>query len=260
MSDPLFQALIESNRRLTDTFENKANEIDHKVEQTANEIAETITSNNLVTYYVDAENGNDENTGASSRPFKTLKKALRTCSTGSKATIYVARSQRHILDGENVRCYAAFVNIVPWKDNTDTSQSYHYDETTPIVSLEAVLYMYGTIVFGSYRKTLIVETSEKTPTYGIQFSTAGNFVIARSRLILNLQSDSIPLCGSYFNYVNPVKVALREADIVKTKGFLARSGCLFSVDVATGFQYTDDVILGADENNTPSNVPFTPQE
>lgn len=33
MSDPVFQQLVESNRRMTEVFENKSNEIDQRVEQ-----------------------------------------------------------------------------------------------------------------------------------------------------------------------------------------------------------------------------------
>lgn len=258
MSDPLFQALIESNRRLTDTFENKANEIDQKVEQTANEIAQTITSNNLITYYVDAENGDDANTGAASSPFKTVRRALVLCPTGSKAKVILERSQRHVLD-VNTNIYAAFIDIIPRSYNTDVSKPYHYDETTPTLAIEAQVNLYGSICFGAYRSSLIVETNENTPWEGVQCWGACAITIARSRLVLNQSNPNKPFFGSDYNYLNPVKVALREADIVQTQGFIARSGCLFSVDGATGFQYTDEVIRGATQYNTPSNVPFTPE-
>ncbi|MDA0115541.1 DUF1565 domain-containing protein [Vibrio sp. 2art] len=258
MSDPLFQALIESNRRLTDTFENKANEIDQKVEQTANEIAQTITSNNVVTYYVDAENGDDANTGASSSPFKTVKRAITLCPTGSKAKILLARGNRYVLDG-STRSYAAFVEIMPDIYNTDQTKAYHYDETTPVLAIEGSINLYGSICFGGFRRSMIIETNENTPSGTVSCWGASTITIARSRLILNKPADNLPVFGSDYNYLNPLKVSLRDADIVKTKGFIARGGCLFSVDFATGFQYTDEVILNATKDNTPSNVPFTPE-
>ncbi|MDW3103792.1 hypothetical protein R8N46_20735 [Vibrio sp. 1874] len=256
MSD--FQPLIESNRRLTETVEKKIGEIDQKVEQTANEIAQTITSNNIVEYFVDAVNGDDGNTGASSSPFRTVRRALSLCPTGSKARVVLERSQRHVLD-RGVNVYAAFVDIVPRGQNADVSRPYHYDETTPIFAIESAANIYGSICFGAYRSSVIIETNENTPWEGIQCWGAVAITIARSRLILNLPQTSKPLFGSDYNYLNPVKFAMREADIVKTKGYIVRSGCIFSVDGATGFQYTDEVVYGATKYNTPSNVPFTPE-
>ncbi|HDY7868875.1 TPA: hypothetical protein RQK36_003973 [Vibrio vulnificus] len=42
MSDPLFQALVESNRRLTETVENKTGEIDSKVDTKINEVGQRM--------------------------------------------------------------------------------------------------------------------------------------------------------------------------------------------------------------------------
>ncbi|HEJ2458034.1 TPA: hypothetical protein SLZ51_002384 [Vibrio cholerae] len=256
MSD--FQALIESNRRLAEVVENKVSEIDKKVNQTANEIAQVITSNNVVVYYVDGVAGSDSNSGSRNSPFKTLIRALNLCPTGSKARIYLQRSQRYTID-RVLNIYAAFVEITPISYNTDISRPYHYDETTPIVAVEAQINVYGSITFGSYRSSLIVETNERTPWEGFQFWASSTVTIARSRLIVNLPDVNKPIFGSEYNYLSPVKVALREADIVKQKGFVARSGCIFSVDGATGFDYTEDVIRNATKYNTISNAPFRPE-
>ncbi|MEZ9423757.1 hypothetical protein AB4186_09995 [Vibrio lentus] len=247
-----------ASNNLSQEVSGKMAEIDQKVNQTADEILQVITSNNVIIYYVDGVNGSDSNSGSSGSPFFSLNRALSVCPTGSKVTIYMKRGQRHTTLSQPISCHASFVNLMPWGLNTDLSSAFHYDETTPIIALECSLNLYGSVVFGGYKSTLIVETNERTPADGVQCWVSSNIVISRSRLILNLNNESAPIFGSHYNYVNPVKVALRDADIVRTKGYLARSGCLFSVDSATGFQYTDDVIRGATAENTPSNVPFTP--
>ena len=53
------------------------------------------------TFYVDAENGNDNNTGASDSPFKTIQKAVNSVPVGGYGAIYLL-SDNNIIDNDIV--------------------------------------------------------------------------------------------------------------------------------------------------------------
>ena len=53
------------------------------------------------TFYVDAENGNDNNTGSSSAPFKTIKKAVDSVPVGGYGVIYLS-TDNNIIDNDIV--------------------------------------------------------------------------------------------------------------------------------------------------------------
>ncbi|MDF5612477.1 hypothetical protein P3732_25275, partial [Vibrio parahaemolyticus] len=59
MSD--FQPLVESNRRLTETVENKMGDLDKKVEEVEAAAKNAVFTEMKKTIYVDQLNGNDSN-------------------------------------------------------------------------------------------------------------------------------------------------------------------------------------------------------
>lgn len=245
-------ALVDASNNLTTVVNNKIQEIDHKVDNAVNEITETITANNVVTYYVDAVDGNDSNSGSSGSPLQTLKRALTICPTGSTAKIILRRSQRHVIDS-NFRCYALSVEVIPWGYNTDTSGSVHYDASTPIIEWNATLTATGGMFFGGFKQSLIIEAGQDG---ALEFySTAGKFTLARSKILIDRPSSK-PFIGTDYDYLNVVKVSLRDATVVKTSGYLARRGCILSADAVTGASTIEDLVLGANRDNTLTNMSF----
>ena len=70
------------------------------------------------TFYVDAENGNDNNDGSSGSPFKTAVKALNSGSVGGMVKIYLKTGQTHYIDS-NVSVYNKYIYIYKYgSDNT----------------------------------------------------------------------------------------------------------------------------------------------
>lgn len=246
-------ALVASANALTGAVNGKINQIDSKVNNAINEITETITSNNLVTYYVDADNGNDANSGSSGSPLKTIKKALTICPTGSTSNIYLKRYQRHLINSSAI-CYALSVSILPWGSNNDMTQSAHYDASTPIIDWNASVVASGGVVIGMFKGSVVIEAGQAG---SISFqSTGGKFTLARSKIIIN-RPISAPFIGDIYDYVNAVKISLRDATIVKTSGFLARSCCILSADSIIGATQIEDIVLGASRDNTLTNMNFS---
>ncbi|MCG3880436.1 hypothetical protein, partial [Psychrobacter sp. Ps6] len=224
-------SLVQASENLTGAVNNKIGEIDKKVDNSVKEITETITKNNIVKFYIDSEFGIDLNSGSSSAPLKTINEAFRRCPTGSTASIYLKRYQRHVFNGASW-CYALSLSIMAWGSNLDYSKSYHYDSSTPILEFNGELNTNGSIIIGGYRNTLIIESNKDSKIY---FYGAGQFTLGRSRIVLDRNGSAF--CGFDQNYLNPVKFSIREGDVVKTSGYLARHSIIFSVDSATGFTY-----------------------
>ncbi|PSW14788.1 hypothetical protein C9I98_21625 [Photobacterium sanctipauli] len=245
-------ALVEASNDLTKVVNGKVGEIDKKIDNAVNEITETITANNVVTYYVDAENGSDSNSGASGSPLKTLKRAMQLCPTGSYAKIYIKRSQRHLLES-NVRCYALSVEVIPWGSNTDTTGSVHYDETTPVIMWNATVTASGGMMFGTFKASLIIEVGREGALE--YYASAGKFTLARSKIVID-RPTSHPFIGSNYDYLNVVKVSLRDATIEQISGFLTRRGCILSADAVTGASTIEELVLGATRDNTLTNMQF----
>lgn len=89
MSDQ-FQALIESNRRMTEVFENKVNEVDAAVEQAVGSVPSTVKALFDQTLYVNETTGNSANDGLSdAKPLKYLEDAIYKVPAGGKARIIV---------------------------------------------------------------------------------------------------------------------------------------------------------------------------
>ncbi|HFQ5304559.1 TPA: hypothetical protein ACGVAU_004303 [Vibrio vulnificus] len=84
MSDQ-FQALIESNRRLTDIFEGKVKEIDKKVEDAVGAVPQAIIDNfTKKNVKLDPINGDDSSVNG---PFKTLKAAILSIPDGGNIVV-----------------------------------------------------------------------------------------------------------------------------------------------------------------------------
>ncbi|HDY8182580.1 TPA: hypothetical protein RQL23_003966 [Vibrio vulnificus] len=85
MSD--FQALIESNRRLTNVVENKVSEIDRKIVELDSVATNAVFNEMKKTIYVDQLNGSDSNVGSSSLPLKSIASAIAKVPNGGEVTI-----------------------------------------------------------------------------------------------------------------------------------------------------------------------------
>lgn len=96
MSD--FQGLVESNRRLTETVENKIEEIDQKVGQATASVPNTIRSMASVNFYVSNSGSDADNDGTLVKPFKTIQHALSKAMTGSLVNIYIEDNQEYICE------------------------------------------------------------------------------------------------------------------------------------------------------------------
>ncbi len=88
MSD--FQALIESNRRLTETVESKVSEIDAAVAAAVKAIPELGRA-----FYIDAIAGRDSNSGTIEEPIQTVKEAFVRSINVPFVTIYLKGGQTH---------------------------------------------------------------------------------------------------------------------------------------------------------------------
>ena len=251
--------VVNNGRELLSTVSGKMKEIDEKIDGAVNDITATITANNVINYYIDAENGDDANTGTSNSPFKTLMRAISVSPSGSNVTINLKRSQRHICNG-NTRCYAGVVYIQGWGRNTDQTVNYYYDSTTPILQIEGQITFNGSVFIGSYKNTIIVEanyTEGGGDPYFYFEGAAGKFTLARSRVVLNNKTYR-PFIGGEQDYLTAVKVSLREADISRDSGaFLTRRGCVISADSVTGFSYVDEIVYGATKDSIVTDIPFS---
>jgi len=93
MSDPVFQALIESNRRMTEVFENKITEIDKTLDESVKAVPEAIRTNMNRNVYVDGVTGNDANYGSKTMPVKTVNQAMRLVPQGAIGQIWLRPGQ-----------------------------------------------------------------------------------------------------------------------------------------------------------------------
>ncbi len=241
-----------ASQALAQDVAGKMGEIDDRINNAVNEITEAIITNNLVKYYIDAIDGDDSNSGSSASPLQTIKRGLTICPPGSTANIYLKRSQRHLISS-NIQCYALSLSVIPWGGNTDTSGSAHYDTSTPIVEWNATIKASGGVVFGAFKSSLIIDVGQNGALE--YYSTAGRFTLARSKILIDRPS-STPFIGSDFDYLNAVKVSLRDATIEKISGYLSRRGCILSADSVIGASTIEELVLGATRDNTLTNMNF----
>ncbi|WP_268810111.1 hypothetical protein [Vibrio parahaemolyticus] len=90
-----FQALVDSNRRLTEVVETKVEEIDQKVDEAVKAIPELHK-----VFYVDSVSGVDTNVGTSqSSPLKTIREAVNRTAQNGSITVYLNRNQDHFMTG-----------------------------------------------------------------------------------------------------------------------------------------------------------------
>ncbi|WP_162814055.1 DUF1565 domain-containing protein [Vibrio tetraodonis] len=248
--------LIQAVNRLTQTVQDKIADIDRKVDSVANDIRANTGLTQKQLFYVDAEAGDDSATGSEQRPFKTVKKALSSAHSGAVCTIRLQRNQRHVVTGET-SVFANQLDIVPWTKNQDMSLDYHYDASTPVLDMQGEIYLFGSIRIGGNKQSIVIEASGKdfNDSARFNFYAGGSFTLARSRMILNFPHDKAVLLGGPHIHTCSNKVSLNQADIQINKGYLSNPAHLV-VRSSTGFEYVEDLILGANKDNTLSNVPF----
>jgi hypothetical protein len=84
-------------------------------------------------FYVDAENGDDNNTGKSTSPFKTIKKAINSIPFGCYGTVYLKTNQTHEVK-EIINITYKNVLLIAWGDLSNDNkpkikQLTHSDDT-----------------------------------------------------------------------------------------------------------------------------------
>ncbi len=121
MSDPLFQALVESNRRLTETVEGKIGEIDQKVDEATSSVPATIAALSSQTFYIDAVGGDDNNDGLTPNTAVQNVKVLNDkVVNGSFVMLLFFANQNHTV---NFFMYNGYIRVGVY-GSTPTTDSY----------------------------------------------------------------------------------------------------------------------------------------
>jgi hypothetical protein len=112
------------------------------IQLTQNFSSQILAINNAIpsamnrTFYVDAENGDDDNTGSSDAPFKTLKKAIDSVPVGGYAKIHILSEYRPSIR-ETSHIINKFIEIIP--HNKLIIDYIPYDENRVIQSINLFL-------------------------------------------------------------------------------------------------------------------------
>ena len=91
--------LVQSTNRLTDEVSGKLKEIDEKVAEATASVPNTIRALSNQNIYIDAADGNDDNSGASGNPLKTIAAVNGKIVNGSLITIWIKGGQTHEITG-----------------------------------------------------------------------------------------------------------------------------------------------------------------
>lgn len=245
--------IVKAVGALTKTVSGKVKQIDDKVSTVASDIYDRMNVDKNVTFFIDVEKGSDGGTGTEKSPFKTVAQALRAAQGVAVLTIRLQYSQRHKL-GWTAYSNISTIEFLPWKENSDTTRPYHFDEHTPILEIDSAFRTHGSLIFGNYRKSLIIEATSSDPNDVFQLWGGGSVIVARSRIVLGMDANTSLFGGTHL-YLSPNKLSLREVDIVRQGGYLGRP-CHFIVQGSSGFEFVEDVIKGATPKNTMTNVKF----
>ena len=252
--------LVGAANKLTGEVANKMKGIDQKVEKTAQEISKTITENRVITYYVDAANGSDSNTGSSGSPFKTLSRALFLAPSGSSLSVYLKAGS--YVTTEAISCYAARVYIVAW-DQTDfvVGQYKENIDSLPYIEINHTITMAtaGSLTFGAWSRGVIVKAKGEG---GFFLYSACTVVYDRALLIVD--SVNVMFGGGSgvesiysFQRFAPTKLSFRAAAVEIVRGYIARAPIMLSTAGVTGFTYVDEVIMDATPASVLATIPVS---
>ncbi|HDM8224783.1 TPA: hypothetical protein P0E17_004240 [Vibrio campbellii] len=149
MSTQEIGALIESVNEMTATVAGKMGEIDDKVEEATNAVPSTVNSLLFPSpVYVDAINGNDNNSGSPSSPKRTLKGALANRLPLSIVVVFLARGQTHIYSDSFEQTFNVEIRswgngeASAWLDSAAPELHFTH-ETMPIVMKNSVYLSIG---------------------------------------------------------------------------------------------------------------------
>ncbi|MBB1403143.1 hypothetical protein [Pseudoalteromonas sp. SG45-1] len=249
--------VVDACEQLTDAVEKHSATISERVSTVSQSILNNLSGDRDVTFYVDV-NGSNANSGSSTEPFQTLLHALNIIPAGKSATIKLSRSQKHVVDG-NVNCYASKVIIVPDSKNIDQSKSIDIDETTPeIIFLSGSVFFYGNLLLGYFKQSLVINA--KFDKYGgISFWGGGAVIIARSKVIVDLESAEQGVFGGDLNYLLPTKIGLREVEFELLNGYLSLNGTSVLANTLWGVNYINELVNEPTVQNTITNIPYAPE-
>ena len=131
-------------------------------------------------YYVDAVLGNDDNSGTSAAPFKTIKKAVDTIPVGGSGSVELIPDQAHIIPyGKNIELINKRVAIVGKVDKAKpsiTNESVYVPATNGVASSGFVLR--NSVLLFSYIK---LKTSDRPEGYP-DVQSNGSGIIVRQDL------------------------------------------------------------------------------
>ncbi len=259
-----FQALVESNRRINETVENKVNEIDAAVQAAIKAIPELHKA-----FYVDYLSGSNSNLGTQSEPIKTIYEAVKRTPSNGSATIYLAKNQDHYMSENN----AIFTDAT---NKTITLKSYGTG-TKPVIKMAiSNSEVNGSIIHGfmvsEHSRITVVECIVDTMEFPLgqtkPYNTWGGFVSRNGSLgevgsaEISLSHSEILLRDHHFSsHYTRVDYNFRAVIIhhVGNQVGLNSGGDTFYCTM-NGVSLTDDTktlkdcLVGATENNTLTNI------
>lgn len=131
-------ALVGSANELVQTFENKEADIDTKINALSQSVTNALSGDyKQQIIYVDALNGDDVNSGASSSPLKSLSSALvKTSSLFSRCIIHLRGDYEYIIDRGIDSLEGKTIHIVGVDANTASSIRSGATDNRPSISID----------------------------------------------------------------------------------------------------------------------------
>lgn len=252
-------ALVSAANSLTSQVAGKMSQIDQKVESTATEISKVITSNRVVTYYVDEASGNDANTGSQSSPLKSVSRAMVLAPSGSTLNISV-KPGRYITTS-SLTCYASQIYVSAWDAFEGLFPQQYGDNTPQVPYIEfkhlVNLRIAGSLIFGAFNRGLRVVVSGEG---GFYCFSACNVSFDRTQLTVESVNAVFGggvggQSGDVFQRYSPTKLSFRTAAVNMIRGYIARAPIMISVAGVTGFATAEDIIQDASEGSVLSTIP-----
>ncbi|HHC6562975.1 TPA: hypothetical protein ACN36J_004184 [Vibrio parahaemolyticus] len=266
MSD--FQALIESNRRLTEVVESKVEEIDQKVDEAVKAIPELHK-----VFYVDSVSGVDENVGTTqASPLKTIREAANRTAQNGSVTIYLNRNQDHFMTGtENV-----FVDV---DDKTIVLRPYG-SGTDPVIKMTTGIVENKSLMYGFRVGTkaliavigCIVDTMQLKENAEIAWASYGGFASRGSgegqvgNIELVLSQSKVRLRDHQLSaHYNRVDYCMRNVIIEHVGSFNSLVGreegisstfyvSVSSLTITDGTKTLSDLFAGISQTNSLTNI------
>lgn len=106
--------LVDAANNLTGEVAGKMRQIDNLVDAATQAVPDAVASMMSRKWYVDAQNGDDNNQGTEAQPFKTFAKALKSNASGSSSIINIKNGQVHFFDESAIYIRGQHISLRPW--------------------------------------------------------------------------------------------------------------------------------------------------